>query len=171
MTEVEPGLNIIYARSLNRCIGANGQVPWSLPDEYAFFERTSRGYPLIMGRRSYEDHDGLLPNSPNIIVSSQPDLCLEPEALLANSFVQALEIAASLNPRYFVIGGAGLIEASVKQATCVFESVVDAEISGDTYLDRFDFDDWTTTTLIQHPTDQSHAFSFAAYKHVRPRTS
>ncbi len=171
MNTVEPGLNIIYARSSNHCIGADGQVPWQLPDEYAHFEQVVHGYPLIMGRRSYEDHDGLLPNSLNIIVSRQANLKLEPGALLASSLEQAIKMAESLDDRYFVIGGAGLIEEAMPLANCVFESIIDADIPGDTCLPVFNFSTWKTIRLLQHSTDNTHAFRFNAYKHIKPQSS
>lgn len=162
----EPGLNIIYARSLNHCIGHNGHLPWHLPAEYQHFESVTRGYPLIMGRVSYQDHDGLLPNCPNIIVSSNPNLDVEPEAILSTNLKQAIEIASALSPSYFVIGGAGLITQALPETSCVFESIVDAEITGDTFLSDMDFDDWHTETLLTHDVDDNHAFGFTCYKHI-----
>ena len=49
-------LSLIYARSLNHCIGAAGKLPWHLPADYDFFDQTTRGHAIIMGRRTYEDH-------------------------------------------------------------------------------------------------------------------
>ncbi len=122
---------------------------------------------MIMGRRSYEDHDGLLPGGTNIIVSTQTNLRVEANAILVTSLANAIAAAEQINPRYFVIGGAGLITEALPKATSVFETVVLAEIEGDTYLPEFDFSDWQTLQIFAHPQDPMHAFAFHAYQHIR----
>lgn len=120
-----------------------------------------------MGRKSYEDHDGLLPGGTNIIVSSQPDLELEPEAILAASLTDAIAAAANIHECYFVIGGAGLISEAMSKSLTVFESVIDTDIQGDTFLPEFDFTNWRTLRLFEHEADQHHNFRFTAYQHMR----
>ena len=62
-------LSLIYARSENRCIGKDGRIPWRLPDEFKHFKTTTMGKPIIMGRKTYEDHDSALPGRLNIVVT------------------------------------------------------------------------------------------------------
>ena len=167
LLEPSPGLNIIYARSLNFCIGKGGGLPWHLPREYQHFEAVTFGYPVITGRRSYDDHDGLLPNSPNIVVSRQKDLQIEDGGLLAGDLEHAALIAAELSESFFVIGGGGLIQAAIPKASCVFETVVDANIDGDTFVPHFDFSEWQTSSIFEYSKDATHRFSFKALRHDR----
>ena len=44
---------LIWAMSENRVIGRAGGLPWRLPDEMAYFKRTTMGKPVIMGRRTW----------------------------------------------------------------------------------------------------------------------
>ena len=78
-------ISLIYARSRNYCIGREGRLPWHLPDEFRFFTDTTMGHPVIMGRRSYEDHNGLLPGRLNIVVTHQPDYTVVEGARVAAS--------------------------------------------------------------------------------------
>ena len=167
MTSPLAGLNVIYARSRNFCIGKNGGLPWSLPLEYQHFENITQGFPLIMGRKSYQDHDGLLPNSLNIIVSSQASLVQEPDAEVTNNLENAIKIATSNSPSFFVIGGATLIDTTISDAVCVYETIVDAEIDGDTFINTPDFSAWHTTELLRQEADISHQYGFVAYQHQR----
>ena len=162
-----PGLAIIYARSLNQCIGHDGGLPWSLPDEYAHFNQTTIGYPVIMGRRSYEDHDGALLDRLNIVVSRNKGYAVFDGILLAANLAQALHLGAVANSTYFVIGGAGLISEALPLANTVFETVVDAQIEGDTFLPPLNFAEWTTELLYKHPVDPQHQFAFQIYQHSR----
>jgi dihydrofolate reductase len=161
------GLALIYARSLNRCIGADGGLPWSLPDEYEHFNQTTRGYPVIMGRRSYEDHDGALPDRLNIVVSRNSQLAVPKGIITATSLSDAIKVAAANNDQYFVIGGAGLLEEALPQANYVFETIVETNIEGDTYLPEFDFARWSTRELIKQQVDTQHDYAFSALLHTR----
>tara|TARA_R110002072_G_scaffold12295_3_gene53564 strand:+ start:1883 stop:2410 length:528 start_codon:yes stop_codon:yes gene_type:complete len=164
-----PGLSIIYARSLNHCIGTNGGLPWSLPDEYAHFLRVIKGCPIIMGRRSYEDHEGAIPGSLNIVVTGNPDIEVPEDIQIAANLEQAIDIAAETYPNYFVIGGTGLITEALPQANVVFETVVDAHIDGDTFLPPFDYSAWKTREIASRVADNSHAYDYSAYIHSKLR--
>ncbi|MFT7245029.1 MAG: dihydrofolate reductase [Candidatus Azotimanducaceae bacterium] len=166
------GLAIIYARSLNHCIGIDGGLPWSLPDEYAHFNATTVGCPVIMGRRSFEDHEGALPDRLNIVLSQDRqyrvfDESVSDDILLASSLAQAIQLAAAAHSIYFVIGGAGLISEALPFANTVFETVVDAQIEGDTFLAPMDFSEWSTKLIDVHSVDSQHQFKFQVYRHSR----
>jgi dihydrofolate reductase len=163
--QARTGLAIIYARSLNHCIGHAGGLPWSLPDEYEHFNQTTIGHPVIMGRRSYEDHDGALQDRVNIVVSRNKKYTVPDDILLATNLAQALQLAAAVHSTYFVIGGAGLISEALPLANTVFETVVDAQIEGDTFLPPLNFAEWTTEMLYEHPVDRQHQFPFQVYQH------
>ena len=122
-----------------------------------------------MGRRSYLDHDGLLPNSTNIIVSTNPSLALEDDALLAQDLPQAIELAKTIASTYFVIGGASLIDEAIPLADAVYESIVEASIEGDTFLTPYDFDKWHSELLFEQVRDTHHAHNFQAFLHRRPQ--
>lgn len=161
------GLAIIYARSANHCIGLDGSLPWSLPDEYAHFNEMTFGYPVIMGRRSYEDHDGALPHRLNIVVSRDKKYVVADEVLLAGSLTEAIQLATAARPTYFVIGGAGLISEALPLANTVFETIVDAKIEGDTFLSPLNFDEWSTQLINRHSIDDQHQFEYQIFQHLR----
>ena len=47
-------LSIIVAAASNDVIGVDGELPWHLPDDFAWFKRTTMGKPIVMGRKTYE---------------------------------------------------------------------------------------------------------------------
>ncbi|HKI74930.1 MAG TPA: dihydrofolate reductase [Pseudomonadales bacterium] len=164
----QPEIGLIYARSQNWCIGKDGDLPWSLPDDLAHFERITSGYPVIMGRRTYEEGRAPLPGRLNIVVSRQPGYEVAPGIILAASLETALDHAGVHSSRAFVIGGAGLIEAAFPRAKAVFETLVHADVAGDTRLGPLDFTGWQTERLQVHEVDQRHAFAFSIFRHLRP---
>ena len=161
-------ISLIYARSRNHCIGRDGSLPWNLPDEFRFFTDTTMGHPVIMGRRSWEDHDGLLPGRLNIVVTHQKDYPVVDTARVATSLESALKIAGEAHQQAFVIGGAGLLVAAFPLARHVFETIVDADLAGDVYLPAFDFEGWTSVRLLQHAPDAAHEYGFSCFRRGRP---
>lgn len=160
-------VSLIYARSENYCIGREGNLPWELPDEFAHFTRTTTGGAVIMGRKTYQDHNSYLSGRRNIVLTSNRDLPLAPNVLRENSLSAAIALAEPDGGEIFVIGGCGLLREALPVATTVYETVVHAALKGDTFVDPFDFSSWRTDVLEQHPADAAHSYGFTIYRHAR----
>lgn len=163
-------LSLIYARSENHCIGSAGRIPWRLPDEFAHFKRTTMGRPIIMGRKTYEDHDSALPGRLNIVVTSNKDIEVAEGVELAHSLDDAIARAQREHHdggEVFVIGGVGLFEQAFERAAQVYETVVHTTIDGDTFLPAFDFTGWEAQTLHEHPVDDRHKYAWTATRYER----
>ena len=62
-------LIIISALAENHAIGVNNTLPWSLPNDMKRFKQLTYGFPMIMGRKTYESMQGLLPGRKHIVMS------------------------------------------------------------------------------------------------------
>lgn len=162
-----PSISLIYARSENRCIGSDGRIPWRLPDDFAHFKRTTMGKPIIMGRRTYEDHDSALPGRLNIVITSRADYPVAEGVLACDSLDAAIEISARESDEVFVIGGVGPFAAAFPKADRVYETIVHTDVDGDAFLPDFDFTGWTTTVMQEHPADDRHTHAFTVLLHER----
>ena len=161
-------LSFIYARSENRCIGKDGQIPWRLPDEFAHFKKTTMGKPIIMGRRTYEDHESALPGRLNLVVTKQQDYAVASGVEVAASLDAALERARKESDEFFIVGGVSLFEAAFPIVDRVYETIVHTRIDGgDTFVPKFDFSDFDRTELFRHEADARNAFAFTAYRYDR----
>lgn len=160
-------ISLIYARSKNHCIGVDGRIPWRLPDDFAHFKKTTMGKPIIMGRKTYEDHSSALPGRLNIVVTRQADYCAAEGVVVVNDLNAAIERAYLDSPEIFVIGGVAFFEAAWPNATIVYETVVDAVVEGDAILPAFDYSQWQTEILFEHPIDDRHEYAFKVYRHTR----
>lgn len=160
-------ISLIYARSLDHCIGDRGMIPWHLPDDFAHFENTTSGKPIIMGRKTYEDHKSALPDRLNIVISSQSDYQTAPGIVLVHSLENALAHAQKHSRDVFIIGGVSFFNAALPRAAVVYETIINANIAGDTILPDYDFSDWESTLLQDHPVDKNHQFAFKIYRHKR----
>lgn len=167
-------LALIYARSENFCIGADGGLPWRLPDEFKHFKRTTMGCPILMGRRTYEDHDNVLPGRTNVVLTRRGDFAAKEGVVVRRDLDEAVAEFApggdgNASDTVFVIGGAGLFAEAFGKADRVYETVVHATVEGDTFLEPFDFSGWSATVLEQHPADDKHSHAYTATRYDRVR--
>ena len=97
----QPAISMIVARARGDVIGRDNQMPWKISADLQFFKRVTMGYPVIMGRKTWESIGRPLPGRRNIVVSRNPDLQLT-GAELANSLGDALDRLRDLE-RVFVM--------------------------------------------------------------------
>lgn len=153
-------LALIWAMSENRVIGAEGRLPWRLPDEMRAFRRITSGNPIIVGRRTYESFGGPLPERTNIVVTRQTGY-RAPGAVVAKSLDAALDVAAESTPETcFVIGGSELYAAALPRADRLYMTVVHADLDGDTRFPEFDEAAFTVVSECHHERDDRHAHAF-----------
>ena len=62
----------IAAMSLNRVIGADGKIPWHLPEDFKWFKKTTMGNVIVMGRKTFEGLGKPLPNRKNLVLTRHP---------------------------------------------------------------------------------------------------
>ena len=55
-------LSHIAAISQNKVIGADGDLPWDIPEDMKFFREKTSGHIIVMGRKTFESFPKPLPN-------------------------------------------------------------------------------------------------------------
>jgi len=132
---------MIVARSRNHVIGRDNQMPWKISADLQFFKRVTMGYPVIMGRKTWESIGRPLPGRRNIVVSRNASYELA-GAELASSLDEALN-RLSEAPRVFVIGGEQLFKQAFDRADKLFITEIEMDIDGgDTFFEVPKESDW-----------------------------
>jgi dihydrofolate reductase len=151
----------------NHVIGANGAIPWHLPEELKRFKALTMGHSIIMGRKTWESIGRLLPGRKTLIVTRQPGYRV-PGATVAHSLDEAIA-ACGDDREIFVIGGAELYAQALPRAGRLYLTTVDAEVAGDTFMPEFDPGSWRETASVSFAVDQRHhhAFRCAIYERNR----
>ena len=155
-------LTLVAAMARNRVIGRAGDMPWHLPADLKHFKAITLGYPVIMGRKTYESIGRPLPGRANIVISrSAPSL--PSEVVLVDSLIKALDQASS-HEHAMVIGGGQIYAEALPLATRLELTLIDAEIDGDTHFPVLDEPDWVVTGLQSRPADgrNAHALRFVS---------
>ena len=108
-------VSIITCTSKNSVIGINGKLPWYYPKDLIFFKNVTSGYPVIMGRKTFESLGKALPGRLNIVISSSE--ISDSNVTRATSLENALEICYyNKANRVFLIGGESVYKAGLKYA-------------------------------------------------------
>jgi dihydrofolate reductase len=162
--EAAPGVYLVAAVAENGVIGANGKLPWHLPEDLRHFKRVTLGHPVIMGRKTWDSIGRPLPNRLNIVVSRRTDFWAA-GASVAASMADALASAGS-GP-VFVIGGTEVFRASLPHATGLILTRIHRDYEGDTYFPEFNAADWKETRREEHVSANGIPFAFVWYERAR----
>ncbi len=131
-------ISFIWAEDKNSLIGSNGKLPWHLPDDMAFFKKTTTGNPIISGAKTFRSYNRPLPNRENIVVSRQKDF---PKGVKVFSSIKDLIQYVDQYPEknFFVTGGANIFSQLKDKADRLYRTKIDAEFVGDTYMAKIDY--------------------------------
>jgi dihydrofolate reductase len=141
-----PAISMILARSRNHVIGKDNQMPWKISADLQFFKKVTMGYPIIMGRKTWESIGRPLPGRRNVVVSRNTNYSAI-GAELVGSLDQALELLKEFK-RVFVIGGQQLFTQAFPQADELFITEIEIQVDGDTYFEIPDPNDWQEAERI-----------------------
>lgn len=157
-----PRIYLIAAVASNGVIGANGKLPWHLPEDLKHFKRLTLGHPVIMGRRTWNSLGSALPGRENIVVSRSAGYHA-PGATVATSLGAALALCAG-EPVAFVIGGHRLFVESLPLAAGLVLTEIHHNYEGDTWFPKLDRSQWRETQREPHASSDGMRFDFVLYE-------
>jgi dihydrofolate reductase len=160
-------INLIWAQSHNRVIGLNGTMPWRLPEDLAHLKRTTLGYPVIMGRKTWDSLPPKfrpLPGRANIVLTRQSDWN-ETGAKRSENLQDALLFCEQATPKphaVWIIGGAQIYAQALPLAHKIVITEIDASFEGDAFAPELDAV-WRETERESHTSTTGLAYSFVTY--------
>ena len=128
------GFIAIAAMSENRVIGAQGKIPWHIPDEFKWFKQATMGHVLVMGRKTYESIGRPLPGRRTIVLSRQ---LLEIPGVTVVDSLEKIDPAAS-EGEVFIAGGAEVYRQALPLVTEIYLKVVMKQVEGDVLFPVFE---------------------------------
>ena len=160
-------LTLIVARARNGVIGRDNALPWRLPEDLAFFKRTTMGAPIIMGRKTHESIVRALPGRRNFVVTREAGKRF-PGCDTATSLDEALALAAQDQaPEAFLIGGAQLYGEGLGLAHELVVTEIAADFEGDATFPAPDPAVWRETSRETLHANAPNDFDFAFVRYVR----
>ena len=141
-------ISIIVAVDKNGLIGKDGKIPWNIPEDLKNFRAQTMGYPVVMGRLTWES----LPKKPlkgrlNVIVSrtnaghevfSMGDGWSQ-IVYFQPSLEEAVKFAKMYSPNtdeIFIIGGKQIYDTALNLGIVdkIYMTLVEGDYEGDTYF-------------------------------------
>ena len=123
-------INIIVACSENRVIGRDGRLPWSIPEDTAYFQAQTRGHTVIMGRHSFDEWPSAGKGRDVVVVTHES---LE-GVTCAPTLGEAIARAQTLRGDIYLCGGQRVYEEGLAHADRLYLTLVHAEVPGDRFF-------------------------------------
>lgn len=124
-------VGLIWAEAHGGVIGAEGGMPWHVPEDLAHFKETTIGAPVVMGRKTWDslpERFRPLAGRENIVVTRQQDWAAEG----ARRAATVAEAVRGLD-RVWIIGGAEIFRQVIGDADRLEVTELDLEVDGDAY--------------------------------------
>lgn len=158
---------MIWAEDSKRAIGKNQSIPWRIPDDMAFFKKTTTDNTVIMGRKTFDSIGKALPNRQNIVLTHR--LASLPEDVTGIQSFEELEKLTKANPetKFYIIGGAFLYNHLLNQADELLITRVHGDFNGDVFAPVIPADHFELVSSHRVPKeDQIPEHTFEVWKRV-----
>jgi dihydrofolate reductase len=140
---------IIVAVAQNGVIGrATGEMPWHVKEDFQHFKKTTMGFPIIMGRKSFESLGTPLKGRENIVISHNKNLKYDFDNVkIVHSLDDALEYCKSKKcEKAFITGGGEIYRQSISIADEMIISHMKFEATGEVSFPEIDNTEWEVSS-------------------------
>ena len=153
---------LVAAVAANGIIGANGRLPWHLPEDLQHFKRVTLGHPVVMGRKTWESLKGPLPGRENIVITRQAGYQAA-GAAVASSLDAALALCAG-EAVVCVIGGEQIFAEALPLAAGLIITEIKRDFAGDARFPGYDRSLWREKQREAHTAANGMRFDFVLYE-------
>jgi len=163
-----PTLSLIAAVARNGTIGKNNELLFRLPEDLQHLKRTTIGYPVIMGRKTWDSLPARfrpLPGRTNIVVTRNPQW--QAGGAEAAPSLDAALACVQTAPKVFVIGGAELYRQAIARADELLLTEIERDFDGDTHFPAWDRSLFREVNRERHHAGPPNDFDFAFVTYQR----
>jgi dihydrofolate reductase len=157
-------ITLIAATAKNRVIGKNNELLWHLPKDFAWFKEKTKGYDIVMGRKTMESIMAFTKGKPlplrnNIVLSKEMK---EKEGFtILNEYQDVLNL--SLEKEIIIIGGEKIYDLFMPYANKIILTEIDKDFDGDAFFPEFDKSKYTIT-YEQKENENNLDYRFVIYQ-------
>jgi dihydrofolate reductase len=153
-------ISIIAAMDRKRGIGVDNKLPWRLSADLKRFRELTMGHHVIVGRKTFESIGRLLPGRRTIVVTR--DGAYKAEGCdVAHSVEDAINLARERGEsEVFICGGAEIYALSIEIVDRMYLTLVEAEVTADTFFPEFDEREWSEQESSYQPADEKNQYAF-----------
>ena len=146
-------ISIIVAIAKNGVIGkAKGEMSWHVKEEFQHFKNTTFGFPIIMGRKTFETLGKPLKGRLNIVVSKNKSYKTSyDDVVIKSSIDEAIEYCKFLkSEKIFIIGGGEIYKQAILFVDEMIITFMKFEAEGEVKFPSINNDDWKIEKIRDH---------------------
>lgn len=148
----------IVAHDENLLIGRDGGLPWHIPEDLRHFKRVTTGYPILMGRKVFEEIGCKpLPKRRNVVLTSRNFEAIETYGTIS----EALH-ALKDEQKVFVIGGGEVYRQLLERCTYMYVTLVKGVHQGDVYFPEYRHQ--LGSEWLEQQREDHQGYTFLEYK-------
>ncbi len=151
-------LSMIAAISENYVIGKDNELVWNMPEDTAFFKRTTLNHTIIMGRKTFDSIGKPLPKRKNMIISRDKNLLID-KAEVYPSLEEAL-LECDPDQENFIVGGETLYRKALPLAERIYLTIIHTHLEGDRYFPELSPLDWKIMNRDERKADDANPYDF-----------
>ncbi|OXM83673.1 dihydrofolate reductase [Paenibacillus rigui] len=154
-------ISFILAMDENRAIGLNNQLPWRLPEDLAYFRRTTSEHTVLMGRKTFESIGRPLPKRHNVILTRDPHFRAKGcEVVHSTDEIVNKYGASAEQEELFVIGGAEVYRMLLPYADRLYITEIAHAFEADAFFEPLHAADWTEVSRVKGPKDDKNPYDY-----------
>jgi dihydrofolate reductase len=147
-------ISIIVCMSQNKVIGINNKLPWKLPEDMAYFKKTTVGKSVLMGRKTYDSIGKALKDRENYILTKNKDY-------ISNDSIVIHDIKEiSGKEDLFIIGGSEIYKQTLAIADRLYITKINHNFEGDTYFPDFNLGEWEEVSNEKGIKDEKNPYDY-----------
>lgn len=157
---------------MNRVIGANGALPWRQKTDMRHFRNTTKGKPVVMGRKTWASLPGPLVDRDTIVLTR--DTAFQAEGVWSFSALDAALACARTRAiargveEVCIIGGADVYRQALAFADRIHLTDIDMIAEGDAFFPELDPAVWREVAgrAAQAGPEDDHPMRFRVLERV-----
>lgn len=158
-------VSLIVAMDKNRVIGKENDIPWRIPKDWEYVKQTTKGHPIILGRKNLESIGKALPYRRNIILTKQKDFTFN-GCEIAHSIDDVFKLCKN-EQEVFIFGGEQIYSMFLPYIEKIYMTKIHHEFEGDTFFPEVNVEEWNEVSVIKGVTNNKNPYEY--YFHIYER--
>ena len=170
-------LTCIVAMTKDRVIGDGKKLLWHLPNDLKRLKSLTMGFPLIMGRKTWDSIGRPLPGRGSIVLTTSGDweaygaiksLTFDEAIIRSNEWIKENISKKDIKPKIFLFGGAEIYKLGIDYCDTIEMTIVDLPISEGLKFPILEEDSWEKILKEEHnKTELFPSYSHWFYKRIK----
>jgi dihydrofolate reductase len=139
-------MKAIVAMTQDRVIGAQGKMPWHLPEDFRWFRAATLTHAVLMGRKTLESIGRPLPGRLNLVATR--GTAIDIPGVVTITDLSAFDEKDFAPREVWVAGGAEIYAQMLPQCAELYVSLVEGQYAGDTFFPPFE-DDYDFVAVVR----------------------